>query len=31
MIGERTLCALIVGAAGFGLWLVIEQVMEIWP
>jgi len=29
MIGERTLCALSVGAAGFGLWLVIEQLMEV--
>jgi len=27
---ERTWCALGVGGAGFGLWLVIEQLMEIW-
>lgn len=31
MIGERTLCAVIVGGLGFGLWLLIEQLMEIWP
>lgn len=28
MIGERTLCAVIVGAGGVGLWLLIEQLME---
>jgi len=30
MIGERALCAVAVGAAGLGLWLVIEQLLEIW-
>ena len=29
MIGERTLCAVIVGAGGFGMWLLIEQLLEI--
>lgn len=29
MIGERTLCAVIVGAGGLGFWLLIEQLVEI--
>lgn len=29
-MGERALCALIVGGAGCGLWLVIEQLLEVF-
>lgn len=29
-MAERTLCALVVGGVGLGLWLVIEQLLEAW-